>query len=100
MDAAASAVAAAIAPLFSGRRLAGKQRLRRGFVAWAETAIEAGRLRGIAVTSLKRNDLLPDIPAIAESGYPGFEALNWFGAVTRSATPRTRRSCFARVPSW
>ncbi len=57
----------------------------------AETApfVAAGRLRGIAVTSLERSDLLPAIPAVAESGYPGFEALNWFGAVVRSTTPKT-----------
>ena len=57
----------------------------------AETApfVAAGRLRGIAVTSLDRSDLLPAIPAVAESGYPGFEALNWFGAVVRSTTPKT-----------
>ena len=51
--------------------------------------IASGRLRGIAVTSLARSDNLPDVPTIAESGYAGFEALNWFGAVARSATPRT-----------
>jgi len=50
--------------------------------------IAAGRLRAIAVTSLARSGHLPDVPTIAESGYPGFEALNWFGAVARSATPR------------
>lgn len=49
----------------------------------------AGKLRAIAVTSLRRDPLLPDIPSIAESGYPGFEALNWFGAVARSATPKS-----------
>lgn len=49
----------------------------------------AGKLRALAVTSLARHDLLPQIPSIAESGYPGFEALNWFGAVARSATPRS-----------
>ena len=47
----------------------------------------AGRLRGIAVTSLVRSDVLPDVPTVAESGYPGFEALNWFGVVVR-AGPR------------
>ena len=47
----------------------------------------AGRLRGIGVTSLARSDVLPDVPTVAESGYPGFEALNWFGAVAR-AGPR------------
>ena len=56
----------------------------------AETApfAAAGKLRALAVTSLERNALLPQIPSIAESGYPGFEALNWFGAVVRSATPK------------
>jgi tripartite-type tricarboxylate transporter receptor subunit TctC len=56
-----------------------------------ETAphIASGRLRGLAVTSLARSDHLPDVPTMAESGYPGFEALNWFGAVARSTTPRT-----------
>ncbi|MDB5811556.1 MAG: hypothetical protein JWN94_3678 [Betaproteobacteria bacterium] len=44
----------------------------------------AGRLRGVAVTSLQRSDVLPDVPTVAESGYAGFEALNWFGAVARA----------------
>lgn len=52
------------------------------------THIASGRLRAIAVTSLARSDHLPDVPTIAESGYPGFEALNWFGAVARRATAR------------
>ncbi|MGE5139590.1 MAG: Bug family tripartite tricarboxylate transporter substrate binding protein [Rudaea sp.] len=57
----------------------------------AETApfVTAGKLRALAVTSLKRNNLLPEIPSIAETGYPGFEALNWFGAVARAATPKS-----------
>ncbi len=50
--------------------------------------IAAHRLRGIAVTSLERADSLPSVPTVAESGYPGFEALNWFGAVARSGTPK------------
>jgi len=56
----------------------------------AETApfAAAGKLRALAVTSLNRHELLPQIPSIAESGYPGFEALNWFGAVVRSQTPK------------
>lgn len=57
----------------------------------AETApfAAAGKLRALAVTSLKRHELLPQIPSIAESGYPGFEALNWFGAVVRAPTPKS-----------
>lgn len=50
--------------------------------------INAGRLRGIAVTGLQRSDNLPAVPTVAESGYPGFEALNWFGAVARAGTPK------------
>jgi tripartite-type tricarboxylate transporter receptor subunit TctC len=49
----------------------------------------AGKLRALALTSLNRNDLMPGTPTIAESGYPGFEALNWFGAVVRSQTPKS-----------
>jgi len=56
----------------------------------AETApfVEAGRLRAIAVTSLERNNLLPKVPTIAESGYPGFQALQWFGVAAPAGTPR------------
>jgi tripartite-type tricarboxylate transporter receptor subunit TctC len=50
--------------------------------------IASGRLRGVAVTSLTRADTLPNVPTVAESGYPGFESLNWFGAVVRGATPK------------
>jgi tripartite-type tricarboxylate transporter receptor subunit TctC len=48
----------------------------------------AGRLRGIAVTSLVRSDVLPDVPTVAESGYPGFEALAWNGVLVAKGTPR------------
>ena len=50
--------------------------------------IQAGRLRAIAVTSAKRFPLLPDIPTIAEGGYPGFEALAWNGVLVAARTPR------------
>jgi tripartite-type tricarboxylate transporter receptor subunit TctC len=49
--------------------------------------IPTGKLRGIAVTSLKRADSLPQVPTIDESGWPGFESLNWFGTVVRAGTP-------------
>jgi tripartite-type tricarboxylate transporter receptor subunit TctC len=49
--------------------------------------VQAGRLRAIAVTTAKRFALLPDLPAIAESGYPGFEALAWNGVLVAAATP-------------
>jgi tripartite-type tricarboxylate transporter receptor subunit TctC len=50
--------------------------------------IQAGRLRAIALTSAKRFPLLPDIPTIAEAGYPGFEALAWNGILVAARTPR------------
>jgi tripartite-type tricarboxylate transporter receptor subunit TctC len=50
--------------------------------------IQAGKLRAIAVTTAKRFPLLPELPAIAESGYPGFEALAWNGVMVPAATPR------------
>jgi tripartite-type tricarboxylate transporter receptor subunit TctC len=50
--------------------------------------VRAGKLRGLGVTTIKRSDLLPDVPTIAESGYPGFDAGNWFGMVARAATPK------------
>jgi len=51
--------------------------------------VRAGRLRGIAVMSLKRTEQLPDVPTIAESGWPGFEASNWYGALVKAGTSRT-----------
>ena len=49
--------------------------------------IKAGKLRAIAVTSLKRAPALPDVPTIAESGLPGFEASSWFGILAPAGTP-------------
>jgi tripartite-type tricarboxylate transporter receptor subunit TctC len=50
--------------------------------------VENGRLRPIAVTSARRSEAMPGVPTIAESGYPGFEVLNWFGVIVRSGAPR------------
>jgi tripartite-type tricarboxylate transporter receptor subunit TctC len=49
--------------------------------------IKAGRVRALGVTSVERNRFLPDVPTIAESGYPGFEAVGWFGLMAPAATP-------------
>ena len=50
--------------------------------------IDAGKLRPIAVTTAKRFALLPDLPAIAESGFPGFESQAWNGILVPAGTPR------------
>ncbi|MEO8741181.1 MAG: tripartite tricarboxylate transporter substrate binding protein [Casimicrobiaceae bacterium] len=49
--------------------------------------IKGGKLRAIAVTSLKRAPALPDVPTISESGLPGFEASSWFGVLAPAGTP-------------
>jgi len=50
--------------------------------------IKGGKLRAVAVTSTKRAPALPDVPTIAESGVPGFEASSWFGILAPAGTPR------------
>ncbi len=48
----------------------------------------AGRVRVLAVGSLQRSPSLPDVPTIAESGYPGFEVISWWGILGQSAMPK------------
>ncbi|MGZ5042403.1 MAG: Bug family tripartite tricarboxylate transporter substrate binding protein [Usitatibacter sp.] len=50
--------------------------------------VKGGRIRAIAVTSPKRLKNMPDVPTIAESGYPGFEAATWSGLVAPKGTPK------------
>ncbi len=50
--------------------------------------VRAGRLRPIAVTSATRLPLMPELPTVAESGYPGFETGFWFGLVAPAKTPK------------
>ena len=53
-----------------------------------QAQIQAGRLRALAVTTKTRFPLLPDLPTIAENGFPGFEALAWNGVLVPTGTPR------------
>ena len=50
--------------------------------------VKAGKLRALAVTSAERIPLYPDVPTIAESGYPGFEANSWVGLSAPKNTPQ------------
>ena len=50
--------------------------------------VKANRLRALAVTSLQRSALLPDLPTVAESAIPGFEVIVWYGVFAPAATPK------------
>ncbi|HEV8553331.1 MAG TPA: tripartite tricarboxylate transporter substrate binding protein [Casimicrobiaceae bacterium] len=50
--------------------------------------VEAGKLRALATTGAKRVPTMPNVPTIAESGYPGFEATNWYAFVAPGKTPK------------
>ena len=50
--------------------------------------MKSGRLRGLAIGDSKRSDTLPDIPTIAESGVPGYQASIWTGIFGPSKLPR------------
>ena len=50
--------------------------------------IRAGKAKAVATTGSKRAALMPDVPTVAEAGYPGYEALNWYGFLAPKGTPR------------
>jgi tripartite-type tricarboxylate transporter receptor subunit TctC len=50
--------------------------------------VRAGKLKALATTGARRTETLPDLPTVAESGLPGYEALGWFGLLAPAATPR------------
>jgi tripartite-type tricarboxylate transporter receptor subunit TctC len=54
----------------------------------AQPLVAAGKLRGLAVTSAKRFPSLPQMPTVAESGLPGYEAVAWYGVFAPDGTPR------------
>ncbi len=56
-------------------------------MALAKARIQAGQARPLAVTTPKRSSALPDMPTVAESGYPGYEVSTWFGYLAPAGTP-------------
>jgi tripartite-type tricarboxylate transporter receptor subunit TctC len=54
----------------------------------ASAHIQAGRIKPLAVTSIKRSSMFPDVPTLAESGYPNFDASIWFGIVGPAKLPQ------------
>jgi len=59
-----------------------------GNLAEQISAIRAGRTRALAVSSPKRNPNLPDVPTVAESGFPGFDVSSWYGCCAPAGVPR------------
>ncbi len=67
--------------------LAGRVQFMFATIPSVKAHIDAGSLRAIAVSSAKRSRALPDVPTVAERGYPGFEAGSWFGFFGPKGTP-------------
>jgi len=59
-----------------------------GFLAGLIPHIRGGTLRALAVGGKERSPVLPDVPTVAESGVPGYEAASWIGLLAPAATPR------------
>jgi tripartite-type tricarboxylate transporter receptor subunit TctC len=75
-------VAAALVDVMSG-----EVQLMFGTLVAIIPHIRAGRLRALAVTGRQRSPLLPDVPTLAESGLPGYEAGSWYGILAPAGTP-------------
>ena len=68
--------------------LAGETQVLAGSVASTLALVSSGRLRALAITGAQRSKSLPDLPTIAESGYPGFEVTVWLALLAPGATPK------------
>jgi tripartite-type tricarboxylate transporter receptor subunit TctC len=68
--------------------LAGRLTLSFANILNALPLVREGKLRAFAVTSLRRSGAAPNMPTMAEMGYPGFEAVPWFGLLAPAGTPR------------
>ena len=67
--------------------IGGQTQMMVGNFAAASALLGNGRLRALAVTSLQRSPLLPEVPTAAESGLPGFASSGWFGLLAPTGTP-------------
>jgi len=68
--------------------IAGQVQANFQIAAGALSFMQAGKVRALAVTSLQRSRLAPDLPTLAELGYAGFEAIGWNGLVAPAGTPK------------
>ena len=71
--------------------LAGNVEFMLDVVMTSVQYVKTGQVKALAVTSRQRIAMLPDVPTVAESGYPGFEAIGWFALFAPSGTPPALR---------
>jgi tripartite-type tricarboxylate transporter receptor subunit TctC len=67
--------------------IAGQSQALFSLALAATPHVKSGRVRALAITSAKRSPVAPEIPTVAESGFPGFEVQGWFGWLAPAATP-------------
>jgi tripartite-type tricarboxylate transporter receptor subunit TctC len=67
--------------------LAGRVTMSFANIANVLPLMREGKLRGLAVSSIKRSGAAPDLPTVAELGFPGFESVPWFGLMAPAGTP-------------
>jgi len=69
--------------------LAGEAQLIFGSVASSMPHVKAGRLKALATTGAKRSKVAPDLPTVAESGFPGFDVSSWYALLVPAKSPAT-----------
>lgn len=67
--------------------LSGETQVMIGAIPSTLSHVNSGRLRALATTGAKRSPLTPNLPTVAESGYPGFESIGWFALAVPTGTP-------------
>ena len=67
--------------------IAGRTQYMIDIIVSALPQVQSGKLRALAVTTTKRYPTLPDLPTVAESGLPGYEAAQWYGLFAPAGTP-------------
>jgi len=68
--------------------IAGQINMTVGSAAPMMPQVRAGKVRGLAVTGRKRSSMMPELPTVAESGFPEYEVTQWFGVLAPAGTPR------------
>jgi tripartite-type tricarboxylate transporter receptor subunit TctC len=67
--------------------LSGQAKLMFGGMIGTVSHVRSGRLRAIALSSMARSSVMPEVPTVAESGYPDYEATTWYGLLAPARTP-------------